>query len=262
MLDFHNHLIPGVDDGARSLEESALALRLVVEGGITALITTPHITGSALLADGAAVYRRRVDHAWSELKSLAQSAFPSVTLERGFEVLLDVPRVDFSATDLRLAGSKFVLVEFPLHGIPVNSARTLFEIKMTGVTPIVAHPERYRDLDEDLDLVRAWQDSGALVQINSGSLIGAYGDRARRLAYRSLELGLASYLCSDYHARGRVATPLAKSALERHGGTAVAELLTNTNPFRILQGLDPLPVPQLKFRQSGLAGLVSRLRRK
>src|SRR2546423_2405662 len=136
MLDFHNHLIPGVDDGAASLEESRAALGVMQAQGFRTIITTPHIQASLLERDGANDYLRRVDVAWDQLRTLGKSEFPALRLERGFEVLLDIPREDFSDARLRLGGSRFVLVEFPWSGIPINSATALFNIKVAGYTPI------------------------------------------------------------------------------------------------------------------------------
>jgi protein-tyrosine phosphatase len=250
MLDFHNHLIPGVDDGAASLVESRAALAEMQAQGFSGIITTPHIHASTLPHGGAAGYMERVDQAWGELQSLAAKEFPTLVLRRGFEVLLDVPRVDLSDARLRLAGTRFVLVEFPWSGIPIRSTDALFAIKANGYVPIVAHPERYADMDRELKLAERWLRSGAYLQVNEGSLVGQYNSRSRALAWRALERGLASYLSSDYHARGTCAANQARDALMRRpGGVDVFKLLTGINPGLMLEGKDPLPVPALTTQQ-------------
>jgi protein-tyrosine phosphatase len=195
---------------------------------------------------GATEYLERVDIAWGRLQSVAASDFPGLRLERGVEMLLDAPQVDLSDPRLRLAGTRFVLVEFPWSGIPVNSARALFNIKMSGYTPIVAHPERYADMDKNLDLAEEWVNSGAHLQLNEGSLIGQYGVQPRALGWRALERGLASYLCSDYHSRGKCPTAAMVLSLKKRNGAEAAYVLTDVNPHRMLGGLDPESVPSVR----------------
>ena len=215
--------------------------------GFATIVTTPHIQASALERGSATEYMGRVDSAWKELLALGAEEFPSLRLRRGFEILLDAPTVDLSDPRLRLGGTRFVLVEFPWAGIPLRSTDALFAIKTSGYTPIVAHPERYFDMDRELKLAERWQRSGAYLQVNEGSLVGLYTSRARDLGWRALERGLASYLCSDYHARGTCPTAAARQALmQRPGGEAVLRLLVDVNPNRMLEGNDPQPVPALK----------------
>src|SRR5256714_3344730 len=165
MLDFHNHLIPGVDDGAASLEESRAALGVMQAQGFRTIITTPHIQASLLERDGASEYLRRVDVAWDRFRSLTLTEFPDLRVERGFEVLIDTPLVQVADARLRLAGTQFILVEFPWGGIPINSAMSLFNITVNGYIPIIAHPERYSGMDKDLNLAVQWRNAGAYLQI-------------------------------------------------------------------------------------------------
>jgi protein-tyrosine phosphatase len=247
VVDFHNHLIPGVDDGAADLDESRRGLAAMREQGVGTIITTPHIKASALAFGSATDYLDRVDAAWHELKTVATTEFPTLRLERGFEVLLDAPRVDLSDSRLRLAGTRFVLVEFPWNGLPVNSANALFDIKMSGHTPIVAHPERYSDMDRNLTVAESWQRVGAFLQVNEGSLLGHYGARAQALGWASLECGMANYLCGDFHTRGVCPTLTAREALSlRDVGQDLARLLMEVNPARMLEGLDPIQIEPIR----------------
>ena len=245
MIDFHNHLIPGVDDGASSPEEAAAALAVFREQGVRTVVVTPHING-ALTTHPAALETRlaEVDAGWAALEEVAASE-PGMRVLRGAEVMLDAPQVDASDPRLRLAGTRFVLVEFPFMNVPPNAPRALYELGGAGWRPVLAHPERYGNAAVDLADALEWRSVGALLQVNAGSLLGRYGDRPRRLAWALLERGMVDYLGSDYHARGRCAVVDCRAELERRGAGEQAALLLEENAARLLNGDDPLPVPPI-----------------
>lgn len=241
MLDFHNHLIPGVDDGAANIEESRSGLEAMIANGITEIIATPHITASLVLSGALGRYQNRVAAAWAELQSLVAAEFPELPIHRGFEVMLDVPHPKLDDPLLRLAGTSFALVEFPFMNVPPNSGYALRELVDAGLIPIIAHPERYSNMEESMGLIEEWRAAGAYLQINAGSLVGAYGPRARHIAWLLLEQGGVDYLCSDYHSRGRCSVGAAKTAiLERGLEAQLATLVANSRS--IVRDERPLPV--------------------
>lgn len=245
MIDFHNHVIPGVDDGAADLEEAAAALRAFAAQGVTALVATPHVNGSQTL--DAAVRAARLaelDAAWDALVGAAEDGAPA--LHRGAEVMLDTPEPELSDPRLRLAGTRFVLLEFPFMTVPPNAARTIFTIRMKGWQPVLAHPERYSNASTDVSDALEWARVGAHLQVNAGSLLGRYGERAHTLAWRLLHHGAAAYVASDHHARGTPHLQGCRAELERRGAGAQAELLLDVNPARLLAGEEPLPVAPLE----------------
>lgn len=247
MIDFHSHLVPGVDDGAATLEETRASLAAFRDQGVTAVVTTPHLRGSdtqrperlsALLAT--------LDAAWDGVAALAAAEFPALRLARGCEVMLDTLAPDLSDPRVRLAGTRFVLVEFPYMAVPPNARTPLFEIKMGGWSPVIAHPERYENIGPALEGPEEWRRAGAHLQVNGGSLLGKYGAAAERAAWALLRRGWVDYVGSDYHARGRLHVAAAFSALVRAGGEEQADLLFRANPERLLAGKAPLPVPPLR----------------
>jgi protein-tyrosine phosphatase len=252
MLDFHNHLIPGVDDGAETLEQSLTGIRTMSAQGIDRIITTPHLRASLIGRRGKYnSYLDRVEKSWAALSGQALRDFPRVKLSRGFEILLDVPEVDLGEPDLRLARSAFVLVEFPFLSVPPNSARVLEEIKSQGYNPIVAHPERNVDVQRTTAIVRDWLGAGASLQVNAGSLVGSYGKAATKSAWMLLELGAVSYVSSDYHATGVCHVREAADLVASRGDPASAELLFSENPGRIPESTLPMPVSPLLNTSEG-----------
>lgn len=242
IVDFHNHLMPGVDDGARTPQDTRRGLRAFRNAGIGVAVATPHVNAS-LLHDPLAYAGRMADleRGWSELQ--AASAEEGVAVRRGAEVALDVPGPDLTDERLRLAGTQFVLVEFAYMTVPPNSGRLLTGIRGTGLIPILAHPERYGRMRQRPGLAAAWRDAGACLQVNGGSLLGRYGPDARHVAFELLAAGLADYVCSDYHTRGPVGTPEYRTVIEARGGAEQAALLLETNPQRMLRDELPLAVP-------------------
>ncbi|HYR11856.1 MAG TPA: CpsB/CapC family capsule biosynthesis tyrosine phosphatase [Longimicrobium sp.] len=249
MIDFHNHLIPGVDDGAASLDQSRASLEAYRAQGVRAVVATPHLNAS--LADSPPAleaYLARVDEGWESLRALGAAEFPEVRLERGFEVMLDTPSPRLADPRLRLAGTSLVLVEFPFMSVPPNAEGTLFALKVAGWTPVIAHPERYSNADAGGQAAEGWKRVGALLQVNAGSVLGRYGPEARERAWTLLERGLADYVASDYHARGPLHLAACREALAAAGGEAQARLLMEENAGRLLAGEQPLPVEPLRRR--------------
>ncbi|MEO5590325.1 MAG: CpsB/CapC family capsule biosynthesis tyrosine phosphatase [Gemmatimonadaceae bacterium] len=252
MIDFHNHLMPGVDDGARDIDESRSGLAVMREQGITTIVTTPHIRAS--LTTRLPQFERylgELDRAFEALTELAKAEFPDLRLERGVEMMLDTPAPRMGDPRLHLAGSVFVLMEFPHMSVPPNSSIAVRQMRDQGVVPIVAHPERYSNMSSNIELIESWRDAGAYIQVNAGSFVGQYGSTARQLANVVLENGWADYLSSDYHSRGRCAAALCAKELCERGGAAQLKMLTVTNPERMLRSESPLSVDSLEAVQLG-----------
>lgn len=258
IVDFHNHVIPGVDDGASSDEEAAAALRAFLAHDTRQIVATPHVNGSLTLRSDAIEPRlREIDAGWERLQAIAREHAPGIQIHRGAEVMLDTPDPDLSDERMRLAGTDFALCEYPFMTVPPNSAGVLHRMISAGVTPIIAHPERYVGVDTQCALPYRWREAGAYLQVNAGSISGRYGEQARLNAFALLERGLADYMCSDFHSRGQPSTSGARKILMEGGGEEQLELLTGVNARRLLQNESPLPVAPLQLK----LGVKARLRR-
>jgi protein-tyrosine phosphatase len=250
MLDFHSHLIPGVDDGAANVEESRAGLEAMVADGITGIITTPHIGASLIERGMVDQYLEKIAAGWETFQTLVTSEFPKLKIARGFEVMLDVPHPKLDNPLFRLAGTPFVLVEFPFMNIPPNSTHPLRELRDAGWIPILAHPERYTNIEQQLGLVEHWRDAGACMQINAGSIVGNYGARATKIAWAILESGQADYMCSDYHSRGKCQVAAAFAALRQKGMDMQADALV-WNAKRVIRGERPMIVEPSERKKTG-----------
>jgi len=248
LVDIHNHLVPGVDDGARDIQAVLDSIERMTRNGIRRVITTPHITGSLSL-DPDRLERRldEVSRAWDEAAHAIGQRFPEVEYRRGHEVLLDVPNVDLSDPRIRLAGTSFVLVEWPRLRLPPGTVPVLRRIVDAGYRPIVAHPERYHGMGVAINLAGQWREAGAYLQVNYGSLSGRYGSEARTVAYRLLRRGWTDYLASDFHGHARLKLYKKEvwEMLQELGAEEALNCLCCANPGRVLDDETPLPVPPL-----------------
>lgn len=245
--EFHCHLVPGVDDGSRTLREALHSIDRMVSAGVTKVITTPHFSASRIGHHAFRTQMAHLDRQWAEVRDAAASDYPHLDFRRGLEVRLDTPLPDLSDPRLRLGGTDFVLVEWPFFLAPPDGAARIARLVDAGVRPIVAHPERYGGIAEDLDEARAWKEAGACLQGNYGSLAGQNGARARTLIFRMLEAGLLDYLSSDFHGRPEYVFYLDRGASEltRRGGGGHLDLLGKVNPSRLFEGKPPLEVPPM-----------------
>lgn len=265
IVDLHSHLIPGVDDGAESVEDALRALEAMTSEGVSVAVTTPHLAAHLTRERGMLEERLgEVDEALAALRrGMADHGADLPELHRGHEVALDDPEPVFDDPRLRLAETDFVLVEWPFMKLPVveSAMEVLERIRSAGWTPVLAHPERYQGLDRRRDIVDAWRRTGTLLQVNHGSLLGVYGRTARENALYIVGRGMADLLSSDYHGwHGRDPGAVeVRRWFEGRGFDEVFRILAHENPRRILAGELPMPVPPLDDGGSS-QGLLDRLK--
>jgi len=250
--DLHSHLVPGVDDGARSLEEALKAVERMVAAGIGRIVITPHVNAN-LTRDSSVLgtWLEKVDRPWTALAEQVWRRFPDVELLRGHEVMLDGPDPKFSDARLRIAGTSFVLIEWPRLQILPKTVQVIDRIAHAGYHPILAYPERYAGIKNDLGCAGAWRSAGAFLQVNHGSFIGRYGPDVRGVASELVDRGWVDFLSSDFHARAHLEIHLsdAEEFFRARDGLEQFRLLTVSNPGRVLEDQLPLPVQPLRIRK-------------
>ncbi len=238
MIDLHCHLLPGVDDGSRSVEQSVRTLEAMRATGTTAVCLTPHFSVGRIprgLPPGH-------EQAFLDLQGQAPEG---IDLHRGVELLLDRPvRPELlEHPELTLGGTRFILVEFTRMAAEVSIFNALRQVVQLGLVPVLAHPERYSACHPDS--VRRWKAEGAVMQVDATTLLSGRGrgQRARTL----VSLGLADILAADNHGDDRQLAP-AVAFLGERGGEVAADLLTRRNPEAILANGELEPVPPLELK--------------
>lgn len=235
-VDVHSHLVPAVDDGARDLAESLVAIDQIVAAGVTHVLTTPHIDASIIARSE--IFERvqhSVEIAWQRVVEECRTRHPAIELYLGREVMLDIAVPEFDDARVRLNGGRYVLVEFPRLNIPPGADDVFYHIAARGRIGVLAHVERYLYHGDEERILGEWRSAGAVFQVNAGSLIGKYGSAPRALAWKLLSRGWVDLLASDYHARGETWLPEARIALVEQGGTEQERVLLGINPWHILR---------------------------
>ncbi len=238
MIDLHTHLLPGVDDGSNTVEQSVEVLERFAAQGVTAVCCTPHLRASESVDPPC--------DALDDLLATLRDAAPlGVALSRGFEILLDIPQPDLSDPCLGLAGTRYVLVEFGRLVAAEVSVAVLKRVVAQGRVPLLAHPERYQVCTPELGM--AWRNAGAVLQVDATTLL-AESRRAER-ARALIQAGCAGIVASDNHGDGRTVYA-AVEWLERHGAAHQARLLAVENPAAILADAPVAPVGAARIRRS------------
>lgn len=231
--DLHTHVLPGLDDGARSLEESIQLSTILSDMGFDLVCATPHQRLGFFVPS-----REEIDAAHRQLKQVLASGGSGLELRLGAESFWDelfLERLSGSGPPAYTGGRAF-LVELSPAQTPPRLEATLFQIRMKGTLPVLAHPERYAALWNAPERVNAIRQNAALV-VDLGALDGAHGERPREVAQRLVQDRMAHAVTTDIHAPSDARAAAAGMAWirKRLGERALLQLLEE-NPRRILQG--------------------------
>ncbi|HEU4963699.1 MAG TPA: CpsB/CapC family capsule biosynthesis tyrosine phosphatase [Bacilli bacterium] len=201
MIDLHCHILPGLDDGAQTLEDALEMARIAVADGITDIVATPHTR------DG--VYRNDAEAVLAAVESFQrelEAAEIPLRIHPGAEVHVHVEFVEnlLDGNTLTIGnGRKYVLLELPVQSIPRFTDELIYELSVEGITPIIAHPERNVALRENPNRLAEWIEQGAIAQVTAGSLLGKMGERAKKTAELMVQRRLVHVVASDAHNSGR-----------------------------------------------------------
>ena len=242
MVDIHCHILHNYDDGAASLSESLEMARMAADTGVTDIVAMPHFTGKTASVQDLPTLSER----FQELtQAILREQIP-ITLHCGAEILCTEETVELAAEKRlpTIGTTKYFLTEFYFDEDLDFMDEMLLRLSEAGYTPIVAHPERYDAIQYDPRILEHWFHRGYVLQLNKGSILGAFGRRAERTAHSILRAGLAHVIASDAHSATH-RTPHMEGLyhwLERHLDPAYVKILTEENPRRIIKGEPLVPV--------------------
>jgi protein-tyrosine phosphatase len=246
MIDLHTHILPGLDDGARTLEESVSMARAAVADGIRMVAATPHVR------EDYPTRASEMERAVTELRRALAAEDLALDVRTGGEIALDHLAV-LEAEELVRFGlasnQSYLLLEFPNYGWPLSLPSQLFELRGKGIVAVIAHPERNADVQAAPERMQQIVEQGALVQLTSASLEGRLGRASRKTAFRLLELELAHLVASDAHAPD-VRSAGMSAAAAAVGDVELARWLTEDVPNAIVTDAPISDRPRSRRRPS------------
>jgi protein-tyrosine phosphatase len=241
MVDLHCHILFGLDDGPKLLEDSLAMAEDAIADGITHVVATPHCS-SQFLFDFAAVQAKR--------DALAEKLHGRLQLATGCDFHLNhenLLAIRKHPEPFCINQKDYLLVEFNEFSIPPAMDQTLHELQLAGLRPIITHPERNPILRSQAERLLHWVRLGCFAQITAGSLSGVFGPGAKEDAWNWLTRGLIHFVSSDAHntARRPLKLRFAYDSIAQQLGEETARALLIENPLAAFNG-DPLPyVPEM-----------------
>ena len=234
LFDMHCHIIPGVDDGSKSMEESMEMLGMEYQDGVRNIILTPHFRYDMFEASD----ERVVKH-FEKLKAAAAAKWKDLALYLGCELHTSMDMVECLRSGKRrtMAGSRYVLAEFSGGDNKIYVKERVQKLKLSGYYPIIAHVERYRAVRDDLDLISELRGMGAFIQVNADTISGKDGFGMKRFAKKLMKEGLLDFVGSDGHG-SRERTPDIGRAYQQTikvMGEAYAGRIFVENPSKIIR---------------------------
>ena len=233
MIDLHSHILPGLDDGARTVEDSVAIAESAVEEGVRTIAATPHVRADYPTTAAAMEQALATTGAALRARGIPLELLPGAELD--LEYLWRVDERELAR--LGLGGNpRLLLVEFPYVGWPPNLATELAELRRRGMTVILAHPERNPEVQAAPARLSPLVEAGTFVQLTAASVVGMLGTTARTAALDLLELELAHVVAGDVHSAGsRVGIGRLTDALR--GDAALARWLTTDVPSALLRSV-------------------------
>ncbi len=194
-VDMHSHLVPGIDDGVKTIEESLAVIQQMADLGYRKLITTPHIN-----FDYYPNSKEIILNAFEPVKEAVEKSGLNIEMEVAAEYFVDEHFYTLlNKKEILTIKGNYVLIEFPFMHEPMNVQHVLFDLQSNGYIPIVAHFERYMYWHEKFDMVYQLKEWGAKIQMNLNSISGHYNKEIRIQAEKLIKSGVIDFVASDCH---------------------------------------------------------------
>ena len=225
-IDIHSHLLPGIDDGAKDIEQSLALIQKMASYGIKNFITTPHVLGDVYPNSSETILKKleevRVVLKDEGLTDIKINAAAEYMMDEQFSALLE-------KDDILTLKDNYILVEMSYFSPPINLFDILFQIQLKGYKPVLAHPERYNSYHNNFEIYYKLKKAGCLFQLNLLSLTPQYGDSVTKTADRLLKENLYDFVGTDTHHKNHL--HLLKSISTKKNFKKINPLLENNLKF-------------------------------
>jgi protein-tyrosine phosphatase len=226
-VDIHSHLLPGIDDGAKTFDDSLRLTQKLLSFGFTQFITTPHIIQYVWENSLEQILANKT----STVKELEKNNI-NIPFRAAAEYLMDDQFVQlFQSGEILTLKDNYILVEMSYINPPIHLYNILFDLKIAGYIPVLAHPERYLFYHNNFDEYLKLKKAGCLFQLNLLSMVGYYGNGITKIAETLLKKGMYDFVGSDVHHDNHIAAFEQKVQLKDF--SALKEIISNNHFFRI-----------------------------
>lgn len=227
MIDIHNHLLYNLDDGPKTKEDTLEIIRTAEEYEIYKIVATPHYRKNKYQVRGKTV-REQVD----EINKKIKKEGLKVEIKPGNEIYITKNLVEKIKKEdiLSINDSRYILLEFPMDHLPNYLEQIFYDLNVLGYKPVVAHPERNKEVIKDPDILYNWVKDGIIFQLNAGSLFGVYGNDVKKTAFDLVDNYLVQVIASDCHGSSKIGLEWlirAKRKLEDICGSYTIQFFTN-----------------------------------
>ncbi|MGW6384435.1 tyrosine-protein phosphatase [Peribacillus butanolivorans] len=248
MIDLHCHILPGIDDGSSDMQESLAMAKKAVEAGITHLFATPHHLNERYVN----VKNDIIDLVFEfneclQLENIPLTIHPGQELRIHRELFASLERGEVLTLD---NNGKYLLLELPSGHVPTYTQELIYELLLKGITPIVVHPERNKELIENHNLLFKLVQEGALTQLTSASIIGLFGKNVKSFSKKILEHNCAHFIATDAHnvASRRFTLQEAYETITKTYGIE-STFYFKENAEQLLKGQSPSILEPVKFKK-------------
>jgi protein-tyrosine phosphatase len=242
MIDFHNHLIPKIDDGAKSFEMAFKMVQKAYHDNTDCIVNTVHLNHPTVKnSDFETIAKRK-----KELENMLEKENINIEIISAAEVYFDSNLLELSQQPIATVKNKFMLIEFNPNFLPPIIDDVFFQLKCNGIYPIIAHPERYRFVQNDISIVKKWINKDYFIQLNAGSIMGFAGKMMQKTAFSLLKNEYCHLVGSDAHNNQNLNFCLKDSLakIDRKFGSDCVEII-NQNSTKLLNGEDLIPIKSL-----------------
>ncbi len=258
MIDIHTHILYGVDDGTQTVEEALTIIKNAEKDGVKTIVTTPHILDFTVNR-----YWQKVKNAFNKIREKVNSEGIDVKIILGAEVFI-TPDLTFNIRqneEITInSQNKYVLLELPMQTVPSYTKHTIYELLLENIVPIISHPERYYEIQKNANKLVDLIKSGVLTQLNSGSLLGKYGKKAKKTARILLARGLIHMIASDIHSPFSGSYPLSKGVklAAEIVGLEKAKAMVTSIPDKIINGENYVAPPPISVERRAFRTFLSK----
>lgn len=233
MIDIHSHILPNIDDGSKSLQESIEIIKSAVNAGVEEIILTPHF----ILGSKYSIEKKEKERIFKSLKEEVKKESIDVKLYLGNEVFYEENMYSLLKEDRinTLNNSRYLLFEIPRHNMVRGLEDAIFNLKVKNITPIIAHPERYEAFQKHPEELMKLKEMELLFQCNVGSFYGGYGKEAEKLVKLLAKHHMIDFLATDiHHSKDKAYSDYERIKEDKLIDENYFEELTSINPMKVI----------------------------